>query len=220
MPPFWPTPVTDRGQSPAESPLSEPDRISAILRVRPPILLEAAGRSPAAVAMILGPGDSGLEVLFIERAAHPQDPWSGNLAFPGGRRDPGDPSLQSAAERETREEIGLGLDETSLLGRLDDIIGAYLPVLVAGFVYSLPEQPRLRLNHEVRRSLWFPLAELANPVRHVSSRLEWHGHPRQVRGIRLESGAPLLWGITYRLVIQFLDRLGWIDSGLVGISDD
>lgn len=215
-PPF----VTDCRRRPAEHPLTDPEQISAILQARPPVLLEAVDCSPAAVAMILSPGASGLEVLFIERSAHPRDPWSGNLAFPGGRRDPEDRSLQAAAERETREEIGLELDHSNLLGRLDDIVGAYLPVLVAGFVYSLPNKPQLHLNHEVRRGFWFPLAELGDPKRHLSTSLEWHGQPRQIRGIRLDNRSPLLWGITYRLVIQFLARLGVINPELLEVSDD
>src|SRR6185369_3871770 len=70
---------------------------------QPPVV---GSRVPAAVAMILRQGPGGLEMLFIERAEHENDPWSGNLAFPGGKVEPGEEPRQ-AAERETLEEIGL-----------------------------------------------------------------------------------------------------------------
>ena len=54
----------------------------------------------AAVAAILRPsGDSGLELLYIVRRRVPKDPWSGHIAFPGGRVEPSDASLRATAER-------------------------------------------------------------------------------------------------------------------------
>ena len=86
-------------------------------------------RGRAAVAMIVRvlPGD--LEILFIERATDVRDPWSGHLAFPGGKVESGEQARQ-AAERETREEIGLALESERYLGRMSDIVGANLPVRV------------------------------------------------------------------------------------------
>jgi 8-oxo-dGTP pyrophosphatase MutT (NUDIX family) len=175
---------------------------------------------PAAVAMILLQGDPGLEVLFIERAPHPHDPWSGNLAFPGGRVDPDDADVQATAERECREEIGLDLAHAEHLGRLDDIIGAHLPVRISCFVYLLAKLPELTLNHEVTRAFHFPLDELYNPSRHTRSELFWQGRKRPIQGIRLTENTPLLWGITYRLVTQLLSRLNQLDPALLAIKDD
>src|SRR4051812_3842337 len=55
----------------------------------------------AAVAAILRDAAEGPEILFIRRAEHPQDPWSGHMAFPGGREEPGDADLLETAIRET-----------------------------------------------------------------------------------------------------------------------
>ncbi len=195
-------------------PLSSPIDLAHIrqtLAAKPAKLIDDPERGHAAVALILRPADPGPELLFIERAQHPQDPWSGNLAFPGGRIDPGDSSARGAAERETLEEIGLDLIPADYLGQLDDIVGAYLPVRVSCFVYSLKSDAATPadLNHEVSKAFFFPLTELHNPNRQINAKIDWENGIRQVPAIDLLGPQrPLLWGITYRLTCQFLKKLG------------
>ena len=198
----------------------EIQQIRRVLKSHAASVIDATECSPASVALILTEEDQGLEILFIERAAHPHDPWSGNLAFPGGRLEADDVDLRATAERETFEEIGLDLAGAELLGRLDDITGAYLPVKISCFVYYLAAPGALNFNHEVTRTTWFPLRELCNPTRHTLAKLFWQGQEREIHGINLDDDSPLLWGITYRLVIQFLNRLQLIDPELCRIKDD
>src|ERR1035437_6216446 len=66
-------------------------------------------RTRASVAMILRQVDDDLEILFIQRAAHDLDPWSGHIAFPGGKMEEGELECQAAC-RETLEEIGIDLE--------------------------------------------------------------------------------------------------------------
>ncbi len=182
------------------------DDIRRLLAAHEPALLPAEQRTPAAVAMILREVKQGLEMLFIERAAHEQDPWSGNLAFPGGKIEAGDASLQQAAERETREEIGLDLQGARYLGRLSDVSGATLPVRVSCFVYGVGETGPFSLNGEVRDAFWVPLAELLNAERRAEATVHIDGRAQGHPAIRLSPpGKPLLWGLTYRLVMQFLE---------------
>src|ERR1051325_801401 len=94
----------------------------------------------AAVGMLLKPHERDLHVLFIHRAHHPLDPWSGHMAFPGGRQDPEDPDLWITVHRETREEVGIDLDRHGeYLGRLTELQamarGRPTNMIVSPFVY-------------------------------------------------------------------------------------
>jgi len=161
-------------------------------------------RKPAAVALILKQTGSKRELLFIERAHHPDDPWAGNIGFPGGRRDPVDVTLRHTAERETMEEVGIDLVSASYLGRLSDIVGANLPVRVSCFVYGLHMPVVPVLSDEVHEAFWFDLHELAHPRRQVVAQVHFGGKLLEAPAIDLGlSGKAVLWGITYRLVSQF-----------------
>jgi len=160
----------------------------------------------SAVALILRKAAAGPELLFIERAADERDPWSGNIGFPGGRRSSHDLDLQQTAERETVEEVGLDLGRSAMLGRLSDIEGANLPVRVACYVYAVETDGPLTLNPEVSDAFWVSLATLTDPDRQLTATVNFAGKAIQAQAIRLpQHNKPLLWGITYRLVRQFIE---------------
>lgn len=165
-------------------------------------------RTRAAVAMILHQSDAGPEVLFIQRAAHDLDPWSGHIAFPGGKLEDGEQECQAAC-RETLEEIGVDLEQAHYLGRLSDIVGANLPVRVSCCLFGVDRTGyRPVLNDEVRDLFWVALADLRDPGRHVLTSVAFGEKRFDVPAIRLPvDDKPVLWGITYRLVMQFLDIL-------------
>ncbi|HEY4744158.1 MAG TPA: CoA pyrophosphatase [Desulfuromonadaceae bacterium] len=192
------------------------DRIAELLSRPRPTDPPFDGRTRAAVAMILRYAVNDVEMLFIERAADERDPWSGNLAFPGGKVEPGEEPRQ-AAERETGEEIGLDLGAARFLGRLTDIAGAHLPVRVACFVYGLEgmqEEPVL--NGEVYDAFWVRLEDLTAAERHVIAPVRFADEGFEVPAIRLpQSGKPVLWGLTYRLTIQFLELTGIVEAGCI-----
>jgi 8-oxo-dGTP pyrophosphatase MutT (NUDIX family) len=188
--------------------------IARALATHPARLLPLGGQRQAAVALALAEGARGPELLFIERAEHPEDPWSGHMAFPGGRVDPGDPSPQAAAERETLEEVGLDLAAAEPIGRLDDLEGrnAGRPagLVISAFVYRVPDPPPLRTNHEVREALWVPVAHLLEPARHVDYRHRRQGvafppYPGIVVG---DPERQVIWGLTYRFLEIFCARIG------------
>ena len=173
-------------------------------------------RTPsAAVAAILRETAVGLELLFIERARCPGDPWSGDIAFPGGRLEAGDADARAAAERETLEEIGLDLTAAEALGRLTDLTTSDEQMVVAAFVYHLTdasgfdEDPPRQLSSEVADAFWFPINALLEPNRHCRRTFESRGTDRGYATIELlGTGRPVLWGVTHRLVARLLQRLG------------
>lgn len=166
----------------------------------------------AAVALIL----RGDEFLMIRRARLQGDPWSGQMALPGGRRDPGDDSLLRTAIRETREEVGIDLGEGGrLLGCLSVLAprSRQLPaVSILPFVFSItrPATPRPR-SAEVAEALWVPLSILHRPEARFI-----HHHP--VAGARiafpaLDVDGRTVWGLTHRILEDFRRRLTEPDEG-------
>lgn len=182
--------------------------IKRALAARPPQILSDSQRALSAVALILREEPEEPQMLFIRRASRHDDPWSGDLAFPGGRIEAADRHAQAAAEREVREEIGLHLQADQFIGRLDDIAGAHLPVIVSCFVYQIRNPSPLSLSDEVAQTFWIPLSRIADARRHGPAAVSFNGQTFSRPAIDLLGpGHRVLWGITYRLVMNFLDCL-------------
>lgn len=162
----------------------------------------------ASVAMILHQSAIDLEILFIQRAAHDLDPWSGHIAFPGGKLEKDELECQ-AALRETHEEVGIDLKRGRYLGRLADIVGTNLPVTVSCCLFGVDRIDFCPvMNEEVSDLFWVPVSELFNPERHLQGSVAFGEKWLEVPAIRLPAyNKPLLWGITYRLVMQFLSLI-------------
>jgi 8-oxo-dGTP pyrophosphatase MutT (NUDIX family) len=176
--------------------------------------LPAAGDSPepgqrAAVAAVLrqhAPA-RGAELLFIRRAEHPEDPWSGHMAFPGGRHDETDATLLATALRETREEVGLDLGaHGTLLTRLPDVPaiarGRRMGLVIAPFVFAL-EAPDcvLALNDEVAEALWIPLEALVSGEGAGTLAYVHEGQSLQLPCVRYQGR--VVWGLTFQM-LQYL----------------
>lgn len=170
------------------------------------------GKERAAVAVVLRERSGTPELLFIERARREGDPWSRHMAFPGGRLGSTDEDPRRAAERETREEVGLSLEGAEALGRLDDMEGHHVAgaprLVISAFVYCIREPAPLALNHEVRDAFWFPVRALLDPARRVDyPRLLPDG--RSLPGLLV--GIPehqVVWGLTYRFLESFFRIVG------------
>ncbi len=163
----------------------------------------------AAVALVLREVDGDLEALFIRRAEHDDDPWSGDLAFPGGRLDPGDADAQAAAERESREELSLDLSGARRLGRISDVLGHAESIRVSAFVYGIEGDPKLVPNYEIAEAFWSPLAHSTAADRQEMRDFTYANVVSTLPTIRLldDPRAPVLWGITYKFMDEFMTTI-------------
>lgn len=160
----------------------------------------------AAVAVVLTPDPDS--ILLIRRAERAGDPWSGHMALPGGRREPGDQSLLATVIRETAEEVGVDLSHDHLAGQLDDVVPrtpVLPPIAVRPFVFLPPSRPGLVLNPEVASARWIPLNDLLRPDAYHSVRLEVAGQSREVPAYQLDDA--IVWGMTERILTGLLGRL-------------
>ena len=178
---------------------------SAIRRYQPQVSPEAERpERQASVALILHPGgESGTEILLIERAHREGDPWSGDMAFPGGRRQTSDPTLEHTASRETHEEVGVKLP--AALGGLDDIHGSrnpgIPPFLLRPYVYLVPERPQVTPNYEVQSTVWIPLNRIYDPESWTDYVV--HFEERQQRFPAFGYQGYTVWGLTFRVLRNF-----------------
>jgi len=160
----------------------------------------------AAVALLLKPKNRGFNVLFVKRVENLADPWSGQMAFPGGKRDVKDANLKQTVVRETMEETGINLLEgCRFLGVLSALSSRPRPDLrVLPFVVLLEHEPLIKLSaQELEGFVWISLDEI---IKHRgSAKLSFGEVPAFV------VGSIVIWGLTYRALENFIDvfqRLG------------
>ena len=179
------------------------DSLRSALDATPP--QPAAGPS-AAVAVVFRKGDHGTELLFIQRATNDTDPWSGHMAFPGGRTEASDEHSHRTAERETLEEVGLDLSGVERLGSLDDLRpGRHLRAVHAHGYWLEGPLPRLVPNYEVARTVWVPLSVLADSDRSID--YYYPASDSSWPGIQLDRSDQVVWGLTLRFLADLFMRL-------------
>ena len=187
--------------------LSAIGRLTAHLREHPPTAAAEPERLQAAVALCVVPDPDA--ILIIQRAPYPDDPWSGHMGLPGGRREPADADLIAAAIRETEEELRVRLDRAMLVGPLDDVYPrtrVASPFLVRPFLFALPARQALTLSEEVASAEWLPIARLLDPSTYQVMTLTVGGISRTVPGYSLDADR-FIWGMTERVLTPVLEVL-------------
>ncbi len=180
------------------------DHIEQRLAAHDARTIEGPEFEAAAVAVTLRETDRGVEALFIRRAEHPQDRWSGHMAFPGGKVDAEDAGRQQAAVRETLEEVGVDLAaDARPIGRLDDLQamarGRLLTMAVSPYVYALQRPVELTLDEtEVSECVWIPLAPLL--AGEHDSEIPWKFGAAGVMLPCFQVGPHCIWGLTWRML--------------------
>jgi 8-oxo-dGTP pyrophosphatase MutT (NUDIX family) len=161
----------------------------------------------AAVALVLARSSGKTEkALFIRRAAHPRDPWSGQIALPGGRREGTDVDAIDTAIRETQEETGLQLKRENAVGRLPDTTprGKGLPkVVIRPVLFRIPKKKPVHSSPEVQSAFWIDLKKL----RAARGRAEViiQGEKKRVDAYLIDD--KIIWGATFRILEKFFKKL-------------
>lgn len=184
-------------------------------RLTPPhtLRIEPERIRQAAVTLILREAAGAAEVLIIKRAEFEGDPWSGHLALPGGRAEAHDEDLLATAARETREEIGVELldaasDRTRFIGQLP-LIAPRNPGLprieITPLVALAPPELTLQLNGEVETAFWVSVSRLKREG--TSATYFWRYRDVIVKRPAYPTESGLIWGITERILTNFLELL-------------
>jgi 8-oxo-dGTP pyrophosphatase MutT (NUDIX family) len=191
--------------------LARPGRDSSDYDLNPGLVL-ADGRAlrPAGVLVPLVADRDGISVVLTKRASglkhHP-----GQIAFPGGKVDPGDAGPEAAALREAHEEIGLSPLNVSVLGALPqhETVTGFMVTPVVGRVMA-PFDPVPEAG-EVDEVFAVPLAYLADPASYRVEKRRWRGQWR--RYYAAPYGPYYIWGATARILRAFADRLSDAGAG-------
>lgn len=167
----------------------------------------------AAVLLALFERDGEANLVYIKRPDH-MPTHQGQIAFPGGTRDPGDIDLRATALRETWEEVGVRADAVEVLGGLDALSTIATPFFVSPFIGVLGEEPTFTPDpSEVEVILEVPLSELFHAEAFREEFWEMpadlprmYGRPER-NVLFFEIPGETIWGATARITADFLARL-------------
>ena len=169
-------------------------------------MLERPDKTVAAVLVPLLSVDGDIHLLFTRRSnslTHHQ----GQVAFPGGTRDPDDPDLLTTALREAHEEIGLEPKDAQILGALDDLETVSSQFVITPYVGLVPHPYPWRLSpHEVDAIFTVAVDRLREPG--VERRETWDFGGREFPVDLYAVDGHVIWGATHRMTRGLLDLLG------------
>jgi 8-oxo-dGTP pyrophosphatase MutT (NUDIX family) len=138
-------------------------------------------------------------VLLIKRAERSGDPWSGQIAFPGGKMQPGDDTPRDTAVRETMEEVGVDLSRgAEFLGYAPPATTHTGNLRVVPAVFMLKEGVEIRPNEEVASYRWVDLEVLTAPKAKATYRLNYNGGTVEMPAFKVDDY--VVWGLTHRIL--------------------
>lgn len=168
------------------------------------VLPENRKLRPAAVLIAFRPSAHGPEVLLTKRSSalkhHP-----GQIAFPGGKQDPADASLEDCAMREAYEEVGLPQGAVDIIGRLpthETVTGFEVTPVLAQITTPFEERPEAG---EVAEVFWVPFAHLRQVDHFSIEGRRWRGQMRRYYAVPY--GPYYIWGATARILRGLAERL-------------
>lgn len=165
-------------------------------------------REPGIHAAVLVPvTDRPQPGVILTRRTDTLSRHAGQIAFPGGRIDPGDADAVAAALREAEEEIGLPPARVAVIGPTDryrTITGFEVTPIVGVVPPDLPLVPH---EAEVADVFEVPLAFLLDGANHVEATVEWQGRDRHYYEINWDGRR--IWGATAAMIVNLSRRLRW-----------
>jgi 8-oxo-dGTP pyrophosphatase MutT (NUDIX family) len=156
----------------------------------------------ASVSIILRDRDSP-SVLLIKRAERAGDPWSGQIAFPGGKMQQGDGTARDTAVRETMEEVGIDLDKAAeFLGYAGATTTHTGTMDVVPSVFLLKQAVGIKPNEEVASYRWVNLEDFLGPNGKSTYGLNYEGRTIEMPAYLV--GDYVVWGLTHRILSSVL----------------
>ncbi len=181
------------------SELSHVNNIEKLSKVLKPV--SERQDADAAVALLLKPMKKELKIFFVKRVENPNDPWSGQMALPGGKRDVRDQNLKQTVLRETLEETNINLlNRCCFLGVMEPLRSTQRPEMkILPFVFLLKHEPPIKLNEELEWFVWISMEELSKNK--GIAKFSFGEQPAYI------VGNSVIWGLTYRILKKFSHNL-------------
>ena len=162
----------------------------------------------AAVSIILRQHNAQIEFLMMQRSLHENDPWSGQMAFPGGKQDCHDRHITETAQREAYEEMGIPHHGIERIGRLSDILARPYrafrnPMVVSPLVFKQLHTFEPRTNEEVADWLWLPVDHFIQQQNRQKMTIEKAGLTHQLPCYYYQEKC--IWGLSLLMIDELLD---------------
>jgi len=159
--------------------------------------------------MILKPNaeKKQLVVLLLKRKVSDSDPWSGHMAFPGGRANDTERDIIETARREVMEETSIDFRNCELLGTLDDVLPGNRLLVVTPFVLIAPASTEVKIDgQEIADQVWIPLDFFMEKKNSSSLKFQIYGTNHEVQSFAY-LGTHVIWGMTLRIIEDFVSKI-------------
>jgi len=171
--------------------------------------VQAEGQPDAltAAAVLVAVTDREAPGVILTQRPETMRRHAGQVAFPGGRIDPGDDGPIAAALREAEEEIALPPHLVQVVGAAEDYrtVTDYRVTPIIGVIP--PDLPLVPSEAEVAAVFEVPLAFLLDPANHRAARTIWQGRERHYYEILWRDRR--IWGATAAMIVNLSRRLAW-----------
>lgn len=170
---------------------------SALDNIRKKLKTSGGENANAAVAILFRKVDGELELLLVKRAEVLGDPWSGDIAFPGGKRAPQDRDIMHTVVREVREETNIDLEANTFLGKMNTVFSTVRPEYsILPLIFLQKMELDIRINEELTSFLWTPF-----------NKLERSRGQTMIKNFEVSVfhvNEEVVWGLTYRIIEKLL----------------